>query len=110
MAHYKYSRASNRGLLSPDWRVKDEIFPASLRTPINRGWRPREASNRIHVDENDPAIIPGKTMNGNSTKTEHDLRVDRAIEERRSIRVGNLSFKATKQDLLDFFAREGYAV
>jgi len=110
MAHYIHSGAPNRAMLSPDWRVKDEISLAILRTPLNRSWRPREASNGFHVDENEPAIVHGKTTNENSSKKEHDPRMDRAIQERRSIRVGGLASKATKQDILDIFNSEGYSV
>jgi len=110
MAHYIHSRPPNHAMLSPDWRVKDEISLAILRTPLNRSWRPREASNGFHVDKNEPAIIPGKTTNENSSKKEHDPRMDRAIQERRSIRVGGLASKATKQGVHDFVTKAGYAV
>jgi len=110
MAHYIYSRAPNRAMLSPDWRVKDEISLAILKTPLNRSWRPREASNGFHVDENGPAMILGKTTNENNSKKEHDRRANRTIEERRSIRVGNLLSKTTNQDVHDFFIKAGYAV
>lgn len=110
MAHYIYSKAPDRALLSPDWRVKDETSLAILRTPLIRSWRPREASNGFHIYENEPAFIPGKTTNEKSSKKEYDRRANRAIEERRSIRVGNLLSKTTNQDVHDFFIKAGYAV
>lgn len=110
MAPYSYSKATNRAMLSPDWRVKDETSLAFFRTPLNPSWRPCEASNGFHVDENDTATNTGKTTNENSSKKEYDRRANRSIEERRSIRVGNLLSNTTYQSVHDFFTKEGYEV
>ena len=110
MAFYIYPRALGRAMLSPDWRVRDETSPAVHRTPLNRHWRRPDAPNGFYVDENRPALTSHKMTNKNSFNREYEPRAARTLEERRSIGVGNLLPKNTKEDVDEFPTLAGYAV